>query len=110
MTSEQTSSEASTVSFGVSFEDAQLEYYDEMEQYIRDLATELGVSVNCAYDVWYLRTRSRHTPELEAELITLHAAGTPPIMCDFGVTEGTQSYIQSFASGFERDAESGHED
>jgi len=78
MTSEQTSSEASTVSF----EDAQQEYYDEMEQYIRDLATELGVSVNCAYDVWYLRTRSRHTPELEAELITLHAAGTPPIMCD----------------------------
>jgi hypothetical protein len=94
MTPEQTSSEASTVSFGVSFEDVQQEYYDEMEQYMRDLATELGVSVNCAHDVWYLRTRSRHTPELEAELITLHAAGTPPNMCDFGVSEKTQNFIR----------------
>ena len=56
------------------------EYYSEMSQYMKDLAVELGVSVECAGDVWYLRTRSRHTPELEAELIALHAAGTPPNM------------------------------
>jgi hypothetical protein len=72
----------------------QQEYYDELEQYMRDLAAELGVSVSCAQDVWYLRTRSRHTPTLEAELIALHAAGNPPNMCDFGVTEATQENIQ----------------
>jgi hypothetical protein len=73
----------------------QQEYYDELEQYMRDLAAELGVSVSCAQDVWYLRTRSRHTPALEAELIALHASGAPPLnMCDFGVTEATQENIQ----------------
>lgn len=72
----------------------QQEYYDELEQYMRDLAAELGVSVGCAQDVWYLRTRSRHTPALEAELIALHAAGTPPNMCDFGVTDATQENIR----------------
>jgi hypothetical protein len=72
----------------------QQEYYDELEQYMRDLAAELGVSVSCAQDVWYLRTRSRHTPALEAELIALHAAGNPPSMCDFGVTKITQGEIQ----------------
>jgi hypothetical protein len=81
-----------------SFDDVQDKYYEEMEQYMRDLATELGVSVECAGDVWYLRTRSRHTPELEAELIALHAVGTPPNMCDFGVTEDTQAYIREFCA------------
>ena len=110
ITPEQNSNEASTVSFGVSFGDVQQEYYDELEQYMRDLATELGVSVNCAQDVWYLRTRSRHTPELEAELIARWAAGIPPDIGNFGVTEETQSYIRSIASGFERNADSGHKD
>jgi len=72
----------------------QQEYYDELEQYMRDLAAELGVSASCAQDVWYLRTRSRHTPTLEAELIALHAAGSPPNMCDFGVTKITQGEIR----------------
>ena len=44
---------------------------------------ELGVSENCAMNVIYLRSRSRHTPEKEAELIALHAAGNPPNMCEF---------------------------
>ena len=70
------------------------EYYDELEQYMRDLAAELGVSVSCAQDVWYLRTRSRHTLTLEAELIALHAAGNPPNMNDFGVTPITQEEIR----------------
>jgi hypothetical protein len=106
MTPEQNSNEASTVSYG----DVLNEYYEELEQYMRDLATELGVSVNCAHDVWYLRTRSRHTPELEAELIARWAAGIPPNIGSFGVTEDTQSYIRSIASGFERNADSGHKD
>jgi hypothetical protein len=106
MTPEQISNEASTASY----EDALKEYYDELEQYMKDLATELSVSVNCAHDVWYLRTRSRHTPELEAELIARWAAGNPPNISNFGVTEDTQSYNRYIASGFERNADSGHRD
>ena len=90
MTPEQTSNETSTVSY----DDALNEYYEEMNRYMSELATELGVSVKCVEDVWYLRTRSRHTPELEAELIALHAVGTPPNMCDFGVSEKTQNFIR----------------
>lgn len=81
-----------------SFEDVQDKYYEEMNQYIKNLAVELGVSIECATDVWYLRTRSRHTLELEAELIALHATGTPPNMCDFGVTEDSQAYIREFCA------------
>jgi hypothetical protein len=77
-----------------SFDDVQDESYGEVTQYMKDLTVELGVSVECAGDVWYLRTRSRHTSELEAELIALHAAGTPPNMCDFGVTKDTQAFIR----------------
>lgn len=60
------------------------QYTDELQQYFQELAEELGISENCAADVWYLRSRSRHTPELEAKLIELHKAGTPPNMCEFG--------------------------
>ena len=51
---------------------------------IAQLAVELSVCEATAMDVWYLRTRSRHTPELEKELIRLHEAGTPPNICEFG--------------------------
>ncbi len=51
---------------------------------IAQMAYDLGISEEAASDVWYLRGRSRHTPELEAELIRLHKAGTPPNMCEFG--------------------------
>ena len=57
---------------------------DEMTEYIQKLAVELNVPEACAMDVYYLRTRSRWMPELEAELIQLHQQGTPPNMCEFG--------------------------
>ncbi len=57
---------------------------DETVLYIQSLAKELNVSENCAGDVWYLRTRSRWTQELENQLIQLHKEGNPPNMCDFG--------------------------
>jgi hypothetical protein len=65
-------------------QEANDQHTDELQEYFGELAAELEVSVECATDVWYLRTRSRHTPELEAELIKLHKAGTPPNMCEFG--------------------------
>lgn len=40
--------------------------------------TELNVNEACAEDVWYLRTRERHTPELEQRLIQLHKSGFAP--------------------------------
>ena len=57
---------------------------DATIEYINLLSDELKISTGCASDVYYLRTRSRWTPELEAELIRLHAARTPPNMCEFG--------------------------
>jgi len=58
--------------------------WDEHNDYVRSLAKELTVSEACAADVVYLRSRSRHTNELERELIRLHSVGTPPNMGDFG--------------------------
>lgn len=56
---------------------------DDTNEYINEVAKELGVSFKCASDVWYLRGRSRHTPELELKLIELHKAGTPPNVMDW---------------------------
>lgn len=67
-----------------SFQEAMDKVAEETNRAIAQLAYDLGVDEGCARDVWYLRTRSRHTPELESELIKLHKAGTPPNMCDFG--------------------------
>jgi len=60
------------------------EYYESMNSYFDDLAKELDCSKGCATDVWYLRSQSRWTPELEAELIRLHKEGAPPNICEFG--------------------------
>jgi len=60
-----------------------------------DIMQELGVEESCAADIEYLRTRHRHTPELEAELIRLHAIGRPPNIFEFGVTEETQQALMS---------------
>ena len=49
----------------------------------RNIAKTLGVSEACAMDVWDLRHRSCHTPELEAELIRRHGIGEPPNINDF---------------------------
>lgn len=72
-------------------------YYAELRANTEALANELGVSLSCAADVEYLRTRNRHTDALEAELISLHEAGTPPNMCEFGVTAETQNSLMAEA-------------
>jgi lysophospholipase L1-like esterase len=59
------------------------EMHDASIERIKNLAKELNITESCAMDVWYLRTRSRHTPEKEAELIRLHRDGTPPNICEF---------------------------
>ena len=56
---------------------------DETNKQIASLAKEKELTIPCAMDVWYLRTRSRWTEEKEAELIQLHKEGNPPNMGDF---------------------------
>lgn len=68
-------------------------HQESMVKSQQTLAQELDVSDACASDILYLRTRSRHTQALEEELIRLHRAGTPPNMCDFGVTKETQAAL-----------------
>jgi len=50
-----------------------------------ELSKKMDISKECASDVLYLRSRSRHTPEMEAELIRLHKMGTPPNILEFCV-------------------------
>ncbi len=58
--------------------------HDETEKAIQILSEELDISIDCARDIIYLRTRSRHSSELEKELIRLHDIGTPPNIYEFG--------------------------
>ena len=74
---------------GKAFDD----YYRELGAMEHLLASELGCTDSCARDILYLRTRHRHTPELEAELIRLHNSGSPPNMMEFGVTAETQANL-----------------
>lgn len=66
------------------FNEAMVRQQDTMVEYMDTLQKELGISNACVADVMYLRSRSRHTPALEAELIRLHQAGTPPNIYEFG--------------------------
>ena len=50
------------------------------------IAENPGMSQACAADVSYLRTRSRHTPELEKRLIAEHASGKKINICDWPPT------------------------
>lgn len=63
-------------------EDTELQAYNDyaksMQKEYENIASALNCSIDCAADIYYLRTRSRHTPELEAELIRLYSIGTPP--------------------------------
>ncbi len=59
------------------------ELHDANVKYVEELAQELNISVACANDVYYLRSRSRWTPDKETELIRLHREGNPPNMCEF---------------------------
>jgi hypothetical protein len=68
----------------IDWDKVQNDYYNELEEYYKSLAEELGCSFACAVDVWYLRQRSRWTQELENELIRLYNEGTPPNICEFG--------------------------
>lgn len=72
------------VSDMAAFNNAMAELHNETSEYIDNLAKELGVSIACANDVYYLRTRSRHNEELERELIQLHSEGRPPNIYEFG--------------------------
>lgn len=67
-----------------------------------DIMKKYGVDRSCAQDIEYLRTRARHTEELENELIALHKAGTPPNMMEFGVTASTKAAMEEII----REAES----
>ena len=44
----------------------------------QEFSKEKNVSLECALDVMYLRTRSRHTQRMEDELIRLHSIGQAP--------------------------------
>lgn len=50
---------------------------DAQVDYIRSLAVELRVAEQTAMDIWYLRSRSRWTKELEQKLIDADHAGNP---------------------------------
>lgn len=62
-------------------------------QSVVTLIAELGITEECARDILYLRTRNRHSEELEQQLIQLHRDGTPPNMMEFGVTAETQQNL-----------------
>ena len=66
------------------------------------LAREMNVSVECASDVLYLRTRSRWAQELENELVELHKEGKSVNICSFGVTPQTQANLYWRASSAAR--------
>jgi hypothetical protein len=53
------------------------EYHNVMDEYQETLASKLGISIQCASHVLYLRTRSRWTQKLEDELIQSHKDGKP---------------------------------
>ena len=65
------------------FQDFMNDLQDSTNNYIVELAKELNVSITCARDVYYLRTRSRHSEENEKELIRLHSIGAPPNVFDW---------------------------
>lgn len=56
---------------------------------IKAIADDFGIGQSQAADVWYLRSRSRHTPEKEAYLIWCfqNDEEAPFIMDDFEVPE-----------------------
>jgi hypothetical protein len=73
--------------------DAWNEMMDAMDDHhlltVVKLAEELKISEACANDIVYLRSRSRHSKILEDKLISLHKAGTPPKMSEFGLDPET---------------------
>ncbi len=72
------------------FQEMMNQHAEAVNKHIKDIAKELNVSEVCACDIVYLRTRSRHTPELEKELIKLHKEGNPPLVQEFGSNENSR--------------------
>lgn len=68
------------------FFDAQRDAYNDEVDTVQTVLSALygtRITLACANDVVYLRSRSRWTEHLEAELIKLHIAGNPPNICDW---------------------------
>jgi hypothetical protein len=59
------------------------QHQDDTYQDIAKLAQELCITEGEAANVWYLRTRSRHTPELEKRLIQEMKDGVVINMCEW---------------------------
>ncbi len=62
-------------------------YWDNIQKF----ATSMNITQECAMDVLYLRSKKRHTRELENKLIELHRKGTPPKIETFGFSEELQN-------------------
>ena len=69
------------------FQQLMAELHEAYDQESQSIAKQLVVSLGCALDVQYLRSRSRWTQELEDRLIQLHREGRPPNIFDFGHKE-----------------------
>lgn len=67
----------------IEFQDVMDSVQNATVDYIRQLAKELDVTEACATDIYYLRTRSRHTEELEQKLIQMYRDGNPPSIFEF---------------------------
>ena len=65
------------------FQNAMDSLADKTTAYINNLAKDLNISISCASDVWYLRTRSRWSEENEQELIRLHSINQAPNIFDW---------------------------
>ena len=61
------------------FNDLMDKIQNETVKYFQNIAKTLNVSETCASDIYYLRTRSRYTYELEQFLIQLDKSGYPYI-------------------------------
>ena len=71
------------------------EWFNQQEQQRQSLAKELNIPLAFTDDVIYLRSRQRHTPELESELIERLRRGEYVNIMEFGVTEETQMQMAS---------------
>ena len=80
-----TSDPASIEEFEEFMDKIQDKHVKHVEDVRKSLSLLLGkdISIDCACDVVYLRTRSRWTEELEIELIRLHVEGNPPNISDW---------------------------
>lgn len=72
-------------------------WFKEQEEERKKLAQELSIPIAFVDDVVYLRSRQRHTPELEKQLIEKLTKGEYVNIMEFGVTEETQMQLLASA-------------